>query len=377
MHIDLSGRGAIALTTPDPNAARYLSSAFTPFRADTGPPSAPMVTLVGSPAGSVRLDELQRAADDDLVTGTDGHRAYVIWDGRACSIPDATTTRPAEFAYELGFPLWRVFRTAIRPALQVALAADGRAVALHAASVVRDGRAIAVAGWSESGKTETALALMERGASFLSDKWTLLGPDREMSAFPISIGVRRWVLPYLPTLRRTVTRRSQVQFAAAGAASVVLDPVGRRPAPTRSRGMIADLARRTGAIGDRAAFEVDELRAAYGDTSDPTRRVPTRAVCLLVNAPDGARPHVEPMDPDLAALRLARTAGFERRSYFALRQRAAYLLADQRTTITDAAVEADAAILRSVLTGVTVLGVRAPFPTDPNTVAEAILRALD
>jgi hypothetical protein len=376
MHIDFSGRGAIELTAPDATAAHYLASAFAPFPVRSDASIHPVVTLVPIPAGSVRLHEFQRAAEDDLVTATDGEVSYVVWDGRACAIPDATAARPAAFAYEVGFPLWRVFRAAIRPAIQVALAADDRAVTLHAASVVHDGEGIAVAGWSESGKTETALALMEAGAGFLSDKWTLLGHDGELSAFPISVGVRRWVLDYLPTLRQTVTRRSQVQFAAAAVASVVLEPVGHRPAPTRSRGMVADLARRAGAMSDRAAFEVAELRAAYGDTSDPTRRVPTRAICLLSTAPDGTTPRVEPIDPMVAAARLARTAGFERRAYFALRQRAAFVLPDQPVAVTGQAIEIDATFLRAALKDLLVLGVHAPFPTDPRTVAEAILRAV-
>ena len=376
MHIDFSGRGSIALTSPDAAASRYLASAFSPFALRPEAPVDAVVTLAPVPPGTIDIGELQRAAGDDLVTGTDGRAPYVLWDGKACSIPDATAARPATFVYELGFPLWRVLRSAIRPAVQVALAADGRAAAIHAASVVLGGGGIVVAGWSESGKTETALALMERGAGFLSDKWTLLGPDRAISAFPISIGVRRWVLDYLPTLRQTVTRRSRAQFAAAGAASLVLDPVGRRPSPTRSRGMIADLARRTGELGDRAAFEVDELRAAFADGSDVTRRVPTQAVCLLITTPDGSSPRVEPMEAAVAAERLARTAGYERRAYFALRQRAAYVLPDEPVTIADRAIEADAAILRQALRDVPVLAVHSPFPTDPGSVADAILRAL-
>ena len=59
--------------------------------------------------------------------------------------------------------------------LQLGHVARGAAVA-HSAAVVLDGRAVLVAGWSESGKTETALALMEDGARFLSDKWTVLAP---------------------------------------------------------------------------------------------------------------------------------------------------------------------------------------------------------
>jgi hypothetical protein len=83
------------------------------------------------------------------------------------------------------------------------------------------------------------------------------------------------------------------------------------------------------------------------------------------------------MDPQAATARLSRTAGYERRAYFALRQRAAYALPDQPQTITDRAIEADATFLRRALGDIPILGVHAPFPTDPRTVAEAILRVLD
>src|SRR3972149_10442896 len=91
-------------------------------------PPDPVVALTPVPPGSLRLREFQRAADDDLVTATDGERCLVIWDGRACAIPDATAARPAVFEYEVGFPLWRVFRSAIRPAPPGGVAAAGRAV---------------------------------------------------------------------------------------------------------------------------------------------------------------------------------------------------------------------------------------------------------
>jgi hypothetical protein len=82
------------------------------------------------------------------------------------------------------------------------------------------------------------------------------------------------------------------------------------------------------------------------------------------------------MDPAAAVERLSRTAGYERRAYFALHQRAAYLLPGQPPTMTDRAIEIDASLLRSALADIPVLAVHAPFPTDPRAVAEAILRVL-
>ena len=95
----------------------------------------------------------------------------------------------------------------------------------------------------------------------------------------------RWVLEYLPTLRATLTRSARTQFVAARAASIVLRPASRRAAPSRSAAMLPDSARKVSALGDRAAFEVAELREAYGQVDDPTRSVPTRLVVLLENSP--------------------------------------------------------------------------------------------
>jgi hypothetical protein len=171
MQFDLSGRLVLESLDDDERVARYIRGQMAPFQ-PTVVPAAPRpadLVLASSIDDMDAILEEQRPADDDLTTGTDGRRLYVLSKGRRCSIPDALDEAPIRFDYDPGFPLWRVFRTAVRPAMQVALAASGRGVAVHAATVTLDGGAIVVAGWSESGKTETALGLMERGASFLSD----------------------------------------------------------------------------------------------------------------------------------------------------------------------------------------------------------------
>ena len=208
MQFDLSRRLVLRSDDTDERIVRFLRGEMAPFEpvADGSGSAAADVVLSPSIDDAGPILEEQRPANDDLTTGTDGRRIFVLSDGRRCSIPDALEDGPIHFDYDPGFPLWRVFRSAVRPAMQVALATSGRGVAVHAATVTTDAGAMVVAGWSESGKTETALGLMERGASFLSDKWTLLGPDSTASAFPISIGVRRWVLSYLPTLRSSLTR---------------------------------------------------------------------------------------------------------------------------------------------------------------------------
>ena len=174
------------------------------------------------------------------------------------------------------------------------------AVAVHAAAVAIDGRAVLVGGWSESGKTETALALLERGATFVSDKWTVVGEDGTAAAFPITVGVRGGTLAHLPRLRAGLGRAPRARLAAAGAARAA-----RRVLPH-------DGVHRALMAADRVALAPTAVRAAYGGGDAPWR-VPLGAVAVLTTVP-GPGVTARPADPAWAAERLARAADFERRA---------------------------------------------------------------
>jgi hypothetical protein len=372
MPVDLAGRATIGLPD-DERAAAWILRHLAPFR-DVPGAAGPGIRFEVAGRPDAPAIGIQGPAEDGITSGADANGAFVTWDGRRCWIPDVLAGETT-FAFEPGFALWRILRSAIRPAIHYAPAVAGTAVAAHAASVTLDGGAIVVAGWAESGKTEVALALMERGASFLSDKWTVLGrADLEASAFPISIGVRRWVLPYLPTLAAATTTRSKVQFAGARVAGAVLGPIVRRPARSRSGALVPDLARKAVLLGDRAAYETDELRAAYGQADDPLRRSPIGTIVILRTIEEDTV-RVSAIAPDVAAARLARTAAYERRAYLGLLDRFAYDDTTRPTGAMARGVAADEAVLRDICAGVRVLEVEAPFPADPGRIADAILDA--
>jgi hypothetical protein len=335
--------------------------------------TSPDVLIDAGPEPSIT--ELTNPATDGLVTGSDASGLYIRGPGGWCRLPDLAGEGPARFVLSGDFALWRVFRTAVRPALQLALLRND-AVAVHSASVELDGGAIVVAGWSESGKTETALALMERGASFLSDKWTIWGADSTLSMFPITVGIRRWVLPHLPQLRDSLTRRARAQFVAAGVADRMSGPLRGRRRGGRLTGLASEAIDRAVALADRAALTPTELRAAYGQTDDAERRVPARCIVLLANSLSDEI-SVEDADPREAATRLARTAAYERRVWFALRERARYSLpTGPQGESMEQVVERERDLLASRLANTRVLTVRAPFPADPGRVADAILARL-
>jgi len=367
---DLSGR--VSLQVDDAGRVeRFIDAQMDPFHRAT----------VERRAGDVRLaPDLRRGrrpfvdvhnpARDGMVTASDGERLLRVVDGLACTMPDPLGEEPAKFSYEPEFPVARIFAAVVRPTLQLVLLRN-RCAAVHAAAVEIDGRAVLVAGWSESGKTETALALMEGGARFLSDKWTVVGADGEASAFPIGVGVRRWALSYLPRLAVSLPRPARARMRVAAAAAAVSRPLRDRARP----GRLGSLADQAVVLADRAALSPSQLRAAYGQVDEPARRLPLAAVALLTTVPP---PEVtsEPADPVWAAARLARSAAFERRQLFAVLDRRRYAFPLDGESPVETAIAKERRVLESALEGRRVIEVRAPFPVDPNTVAAAVTRWL-
>ncbi len=321
-----------------------------------------------------RATELHNPARDHIVSAFDGHELHLIRGGRVCSIPDPLREKPAIIACEAAFPLASIFGVVVRPVLQLALLGRG-CVAVHAAAVEVAGRAVLLAGWSESGKTEVALALLEQGAAFLSDKWTVLDSDGSASVFPIGVGVRRWALRYLPRLAHSLPPNARRQLRAAAFAASVSRPARRATAGTGARGRVGELFEQGLAMVDRAALTPSELRAAYGQHDDPGRKVPLGLVVLLTSTP-ADEVSARPVSPEWAAARLARAAAYERRELFSLLQRRAYAEPLAEADSVAEAIAAERRLLEPLLTEVPAVEVRTAFPSDPRAAAAVLARWL-
>ena len=369
-HYSLAGRATLAVDGGlDERTRHAVAAALDPFRA-APPDGRPDVELTAGAERSPAVAEIHHAAGDPTVTAWDGERLHLRLGDGWCGLPDLSDPGPLRFELQPGFPLARAFGPVIRPALQIALLRRGFAT-VHGTSVELDGGGLIVAGWSESGKTETALALMESGARFLSDKWTVLGADGTMSAFPVGVGVRRWVLPHLPRLRAALPARSRAQLRAAAVADVSSRPLRRR-ATGRVTGLAADTASHVVGLADRAALSPSDLRTAYGQDDDPARHVPVRWIVLLSTV-EGDQITVEEADPDWGAARLARSAAYERRPWFALQERGRYAAPESGAPDgAEAVIERERDLLLPVLSATRLLSVRAPFPVDPRRVADAV-----
>jgi hypothetical protein len=373
MLYDFSGRVTLGITDATETALHSITRQLDPFLARNGDPGAPDVLLDMSGTRTGATIEVQNPARDSTTTTYDGRTLCLVAGQRICSIEGLAGGSGITLRSDPNIPVGPLFRRLVRPALQTT-AVRHDAVAVHSAAVEIDGRAVLLAGWSESGKTETALALMEDGATWLTDKWTLVGADAEASAFPVNVGVRRGVLPYLPRLAAALPRKSRAQVAVAGAVALAGRPLRRWASRGGALGAAAAAADRVTGLVDRAALTQSEIRAAYGQAGDPARRVLLGTVVLLTTVP-GAEVTVEDVPLSRSATRLAVTGAYERHDWFLLHDRLRYADPSLDGHAREHAIEAERRILERALADVRLLSVRAPFPVDPRRVADAIRTA--
>jgi hypothetical protein len=367
VHVDLAGRATVLVADPDDGSAASLEPLLDPYVPEQVPPAA-AAGVVFRRASPGRLLEIHRRAQDGLVTGWDGTQLHVLDGDLTCGV--LSTGDRTEFLYDRGFPLAPLFRRYGRLALQLAMWPQ-EAVCVHGSGVVVDGRGVLVAGWSESGKTETALALMERGARFVSDKWTIVGSDRSLATFPIGVGIRRWVLSALPRLRGSLPRRARGQFAASAAVDAAAGLLRPLPATARARRLVEQAV----LLADRAALQPSQLLAAYGDERRPKAGERLALLVLLTTVEEGP-PSARRADPEWAAARLAASAAYERRFWFELGARCRYSSGQAAGGRRDEVERREREFLLQALDPVPVLELRAPFPTDPRPLAELVLQEL-
>jgi hypothetical protein len=83
---------------------------------------------------------------------------------------------------------------------------------------------------------------------------------------------------------------------------------------------------------------------------------------------------VRPAELGWTAERLAKSSAYERRTLYELDARVRYASAEPGPSALLAVPALEADLLRGVLDGVQLLEVKAPFPTDPRKVADALAK---
>jgi hypothetical protein len=368
---DLHGLVSLAVDDEREDISRQLDAQLDPYEPSVGPIQTHADIVLSPNTGMVSrsLIDVHGPAGDGRRTGRDDHSCYLLRGRSRFELPRAyPQDGPISLSYDHDFPLWEALSELVRPLLQLGTLEHG-AITVHGATVEVEGGGLLVCGWSESGKTETALALAEQGARFISDKWTIVDRDARLHAFPVSVGIRDWVLQYLPRLRAHLRGAQRARLGVARAARRPLPLLTRRP--TRIGFAIESQLDRAFTLASRLSLRQTEVAAIYGSPQDPRRTPPLRTLAMLttVSTPDIS---ARPADPGWAAERLARSAEYERRTLYELDARARYATASAGNSALAVVRDRESERLRHLLDGVQVLEVVAPFPTDPRRVADAL-----
>jgi len=321
-----------------------------------------------------------RCGDADEVAGDGGdgwlssYRADGLHLARHAPGACVVTGRPGDLPLRVisdgELPGWALMRSVVRPLLQISLPARG-AGTVHAAAVGRDGSGVLIVGWSESGKTELALALAERGWRLVADKWAVLGEDGSLAPFPVRAGIRQWVLGYLPHLRSTLPARTRRRMGAAASASRIAGRAAARAGSPVS-GAVVDLGLLACAQGERLSLPLSELVALY-DTPQPQPAHPPLRLVVVLRTVRGGPPRVRPLPAAEAARRMAESAAFERRESLGLLLRRRYAGADD--DVADV-LRRECEIIGGAMAQVPVIELSCPFPCDPRKIADVVEAAL-
>ena len=363
LHFDIGGAATVAMSGVEGPWIERLGALMRPWPSSDPRDADVRIDLVTrEPPPSV---ELVGDVGDGRRLGTAPGRACIFVDDAWWSIPAGTDLQGIEASVRLRPS--RLMSEVLRPAVMTHVGRTGGAT-LHASVVVDADGPLVLAGWSESGKTETALAFVEAGSTLLSDKWTVVKPDGGLVRLPGPVYVRGWLLEHLGSLKDGLTLRMRGQRMLARSAR--LGPWALRHVPGDATKDLADRLAVIADLGDRLRVDPETLaaitgRPVIGSTVQPTRLVmlrsrPTASITVVDRQPE------EVIDSLIAS------SAFERRSTSDLAIRAAY--ADPPVDLGGLDVHAaERAALARLLAPVRVMEVRAPFPTDPRRVRDAIL----
>jgi hypothetical protein len=371
---NLHGLASLAVEDDLRQVFRHLDTQLDPYEPHVGmdPDEADIVLSPNTEIVPPTLCDVHGPAGDGRRTGSDGRRCYLLRGDSRIELPRVYPhVEQVRLSYDGRFPVWEAFSEVVRPLLQLATIRHG-AVTVHGAAVQVGERGVLVCGWSESGKTETALALAEGGARFISDKWTIVDSGASLHAFPVSVGIRDWVLDYLPRLRAHLRTSQRARLRLSGMARRPLSPITGR-AITRLGAVAGSGLDRALTLAGRLSLRQTEVAAVYGSPRDTARTPPLMTLAMLTTT-SADEVSVRPAEVGWTAQRLARSAGYERRTLYELDARARYADLQPVPSPLLGVPDIEAEMLRGVLEKVQLLEVRAPFPTDPRRVADALAR---
>ncbi len=181
---------------------------------------------------------------------------------------------------------------------------------LHASAFCYNDQGVLVTGWAKGGKTETLLAFLSNGASYVGDEWIYLRLDgRRALGIPEPIRLWGWHLEELPALRNKLSQRNRWRLRSLELAARSFEKMGPNgdtpPSPWQ------DLAQRLGHLVKRRCHVHIEPLTAFDSPHWVGSCHPKKL--FLVGSHDASEIDIEP----ISGLEVAERMVFSLREEFA------------------------------------------------------------
>ena len=361
--VDLLVGGAVGLRLLDATDAevRAVERQLGVVRAPTPVEPDVVVRYVDDlePAGPLTQTDLGRFGSADgrfwLLRGLGGRRVRVVLDPADLGQPLHVTAERKGRALPLLTQLLGV------------VAAGKGAVAVHASAFRYRGRGVLVAGWSDSGKTETLLAALADGAEFVGDDTVYLdAASGRLTGLATAVRLKAWHLRAVPEVRSRLSRRDRARLAPSAASERLaeLETVG--PGTTRRRRIERKAAE---LLGDAMTVWVPPEDVTGGPVTDPTA---TLDHVVLVTASSTSDVTVTRADPGAVARRVQLSLQEERANLLAAYRQLRFAFPDAGCPSIDEVDARETALLEQAFGGAAVWRLDHPHPVDLGRLTPAL-----
>lgn len=268
-------------------------------------------------------------------------------------IPFAEIGQPCTLVCETGLPAVPL----LIPIINLTALAKG-VVPLHASAFIYNQLGALVTGWSKGGKTETLLAFMQQGASYIGDEWIYISADgKTISGIPEPIRLWDWHLQQLPRYAELVGRGNRARLSLVKAATAADDQmprtVKRHFLPAKMLDRAAPLLRRQLCVDVQPG---KLFGSSYIKSSGSLDRV------FLTGSDDTDRISVEPISAEEIARRMVFSLQYERLPFYSYYMMFRFAFPDQSNPLIETAETVQRDLLTNLLKDKQTFIVRHPYP---------------
>ncbi len=240
---------------------------------------------------------------------------------------------------------------------------------LHASAFLYEGKGMLATGWAKGGKTETLLAFMDRGATYVGDEWVYISNDgTRMFGIPEPIRVWDWHLEDLPAYWGQLSSRDRLRLRALRMVADSMEaasgkgPVGRLPG--------GNVLRRMHPLVSRQLYVHMPPRKTFGENSFALEGPLHKLFFVASHEPDEIT--VRPEEPERVARRMVFSLEEERAVLLSTYWKFRFAFPDRKNQLIEDTEQIQRELLLQMMKEKEVYSVYHPYPVAIPALYEAM-----